>query len=128
MRGHRDLVGIESPPHDFVPDRMTLGPRLPEGWDGDAWTAPDESCYFLRAWNKATASFAIGRGSRYEDARALLLDEIAKGGRPVSVRVQERLVGPSAVANDWRRIRSRNQSPFRSKSPENPIALRFVVG
>jgi hypothetical protein len=90
MRGHRDLVGIESPPHEFVPDRMALGPRLPEGWDGDAWTSPDESSYFLRAWNKATATYAIGTGNSYEDARAILLDEIAKGGRRVEIRVEHR--------------------------------------
>src|SRR5437762_3152770 len=34
--GHRHLVGIDSPPEDYVADDMTLGPRLPEGWDGDA--------------------------------------------------------------------------------------------
>lgn len=96
MRGHRNLVGIESPPHDFVPDRMTLGPRLPEGWDGDAWTSPDESSYFLRAWNKAAATYAIGKGDRYEDARAVLLDEIAKGGHRVEIRIEERLIKPSA--------------------------------
>ena len=85
MQGHRDLIGIDSPPHSFVPDRMTLGPRLPEGWDGDAWTSPDESSYFLRAWNKAAAAYAIGKADRYQDARAMLLDEIAKGGRRVQI-------------------------------------------
>ncbi len=88
MRGHRDLVGIESPPREFVPDRMTLGPRLPEGWDGDSWTSPDESSCYLRAWNKATATYAIGRGNRYDEARAVLLDEIARGGRPVEISVR----------------------------------------
>ncbi len=48
IRGHRDLIGIESPPPGFAPDPMTLGPRLPEGWDGDAWVGPGESEYFLR--------------------------------------------------------------------------------
>jgi len=96
MRGHRNLVGIESPPHDFVPDRMTARASPPEGWDGDAWTSPDESSYFLRAWNKAAATYAIGKGDRYEDARAVLLDEIAKGGHRVEIRIEERLIKPSA--------------------------------
>jgi hypothetical protein len=85
MRGHRHLVGIESPPHDFVPDRMTLGPRLPEGWDGDSWTSPDESSYFLRAWNKDTATYAVGKGNLYAEARTVLLSEIAKGGHHVEI-------------------------------------------
>jgi hypothetical protein len=85
MRGHRDLIGIESPPREFVPDRMTLGPRLPDGWDGDAWTSPDEARFFLRAWNKAIARYAIGTGGRYEEARANLLDELNKGGRRVEI-------------------------------------------
>ncbi len=68
MASHRHLVGIESPADDFVPDNMTLGPRLPEGWDGDAWTSADETRYFLRAWNKRKASFAIGTGDRFDDA------------------------------------------------------------
>ena len=62
-----------------------MGPRLPEGWDGDAWTTPDESSYFLRTWNKALAAFAIGIGDRYENARAKLLDEIKRGGRQVEI-------------------------------------------
>jgi hypothetical protein len=89
MSGHRHLVGIDSPPNHFVPDRMTLGPRLPEGWDGDAWTSPDESTFFLRAWNRSTGRFALGTGSGYEEARAALLREISQGGRPVVIRVQE---------------------------------------
>ena len=90
MRSNRDLIGIDSPPHTFVPDRMTLGPRLPEGWDGDAWTSPDESSYFLRAWNKAAATYAIGKANRYQDARAMLLGEIAQGGRPVQISISSR--------------------------------------
>jgi hypothetical protein len=85
MHGHRDLVGIDSPPRDFVPDRMTLGPRLPDGWDGDAWTSVDETSFFLRAWNKRAARYAIGTGSRYEDARATLMEEIRRGGRKVEI-------------------------------------------
>lgn len=89
MTGHRDLVGIDSPPDDFVADTMTLGPRLPRGWDGDAWTSPDESHYFLRAWNKATARYAIATGDRYDEARKTLLGEIAAGGKPVIISARE---------------------------------------
>lgn len=88
-KGHRDLLGIESPPKDFVPDDMTLGPRLPDGWDGDAWMKAGGGGYFLRAWNKAQGRCAVARGERYEDARASLLDEIGRGGNRVEVRVAE---------------------------------------
>ncbi len=81
----RDLVGIDSPPEDYLPDTLTLGPRLPAGWDGDAWTSPDETAYFLRAWNKCLACYAIGRGNRFEDARTALMGEIQQGGRPVEL-------------------------------------------
>jgi hypothetical protein len=91
MVGHRHLVGIDSPPNQFVPDRMTLGPRLPEGWDGDSWTSPDESAFFLRAWNKSTGRYAIGTGSAYEEARAALLREVNSGGRSVVIHVQEQV-------------------------------------
>ena len=89
MRGHRHLIGIESPPHHFVADRMSLGPRLPEGWDGDSWTSPDESEFFLRAWNKATGRCAIAAGGTYEQARTALLDQIKVGGTAVLVAAQE---------------------------------------
>jgi hypothetical protein len=88
-QGHRDLVGIDSPPDEFIPDNMTLGPRLPEGWDGDAWTSPDESSYFLRAWNKQLARYALGRGMRYTDAREALLEDIKSGGRRVEITASE---------------------------------------
>src|SRR5206468_7899609 len=70
--GHRHLVGIDSPPSDYVPDDMTLGPRLPEEWDGDAWMKPDGTSYFLRAWNKGEARYAIASGTKYEEARTRL--------------------------------------------------------
>lgn len=87
--GHRHLVGIDSPPRDYVPDDMTLGPRLPDGWDGDAWMKPDGGGYFLRAWNKTTARCAIAVGTKYEEARKRLLDEIAHGGNKVEIRLTE---------------------------------------
>ena len=80
---------IDSPPADYVPDNLTLGPRLPEGWDGDAWMHPQEKGYFLRAWNKKTAQFAIGRGSRFEEAHQNLLDDIATGKKRVVITVTE---------------------------------------
>ena len=89
IHGHRDLIGIESPPLDFFPDPMTLGPRLPDGWDGDAWVAPNEAGYFLRAWNKSTAHYAIARASKYEEARDRLLDEIRHHPRRVTIQMTE---------------------------------------
>jgi hypothetical protein len=76
---HRHLLGIDSPPADCVPDDMTLGPRLPQGWDGDAWMRPGGGGYFLRAWNKATGRYAIGVGSKYEEARQNLLKDVQHG-------------------------------------------------
>ena len=89
IHGHRDLIGIESPPLDFSPDPMTLGPRLPDGWDGDAWVGPNEADYFLRAWNKSTARYAIARASKYEEARDRLLDEIRHHPRRVTIQMTE---------------------------------------
>lgn len=86
-RGHRHLIGIESPPRKYVPDTITYGPALPEGWDGDAWIQPGGGGYFLRAWNKAEARFAIGTGTGYAAAREQLLSEIARGGRTVQIPV-----------------------------------------
>ena len=90
IHGHRDLIGIESPPSDFSPDPMTLGPRLPAGWDGDAWVGPGEADYFLRAWNKSTAQYAIARAPKYLDARDKLLDEIRHHPRTVTIEVTAR--------------------------------------
>lgn len=87
--GHRHLMGIDSPPADFISDDLTLGPRLPEGWDGDAWMRPQEGGYFLRAWNKAAARYALGRGTTEAEAKAQLLEQIARGGQPVEIRVTE---------------------------------------
>jgi hypothetical protein len=88
--GHRHLLGIDSPPDDYVPDDMTLGPRLPEGWDGDAWTQPGGGGHFLRAWHKPTGRYAIGTGSKYEEARQRLLEDIKSGSRRALVNVTER--------------------------------------
>lgn len=87
--GHRHLLGIDSPPADYVPDNMTLGPRLPAGWDGDAWTRPDGRGSFLRAWNKETGRFAIGVGAKYEEARHKLLEEVRLGNKRVVISATE---------------------------------------
>ena len=76
---HRHLLGLVSPPREFVPDPMTLGPVLPEGWDGDAWTG---NGYFLRAWNKDLGRVAYSTAATYAETRRQLLAEIASGGRP----------------------------------------------
>jgi hypothetical protein len=85
---HRHLIGLESPPDDYVPDPMTQGPVLPEGWDGDAWVDanPRRTGYFLRAWNARTNRVAYARGTAYESARRALLAEVSEGTRRVEVR------------------------------------------
>ena len=83
---HRHLIGLTSPPGDYVADPMTLGPVLPEGWDGDAWEKiGNRGGSFLRAWNKLTGRAAYAEESSYEEARRVLLREVASGGRVVSV-------------------------------------------
>ena len=87
---HRHLLGIESPPSDYVPDSMTLGPVLPEGWDGDSWEkAGGGRGYFLRAWNKGSGRIAIGQADTYEEARRRLMGDISAGTRSVSISLQQ---------------------------------------
>ena len=86
---HRHLLGIESPPSEYVPDPMTLGPVLPEGWDGDAWLDPGGRKYFLRAWNKTTSRIAYGSGSSYEEARRLLLRKVVNPTERVTIAISE---------------------------------------
>lgn len=85
QRMHRHLIGVDSPPPDYVADPLTLGPVLPEGWDGDAWVEPGGRGYFLRAWHKPTARVAYGRGPTYEAARRVLLDDVRSGARRAEV-------------------------------------------
>jgi len=92
--GHRDLVGIDSPPDNYIPDNMTLGPRLPEGWDGDAWVKPGGDGCFLRAWSKAFGRYATAQGSKYEETRIQLLATIEAGGNRAEITVRE--LPPSA--------------------------------
>ena len=82
---HRHLLGLKSPDRDFLPDPMTQGPVLPEGWDGDAWCGPPGKGYFLRAWNADDQRVAYGSGLTYESARTALLEEVRAGGRRVHV-------------------------------------------
>ena len=93
--GHRHLLGIDSPPRDYIPDDMTLGPVIPEGWDGDAWMKPGGGGYFLRAWNKNAARYATAHGDKYEQAREKLLAEIAGGGKTVEIRATETKGSPT---------------------------------
>ncbi len=86
---HRHLLGIDSPPPQYVPDPMTQGPVLPEGWDGDAWCEPSGSACYLRAWNKQSGRIAVGQGKTYAEARELLLKDVANGRRRVVVSAQE---------------------------------------
>jgi len=86
---HRHLLGIESPPPDYVPDSMTLGPALPEGWDGDSWEKVGGRGYFLRAWNKDLGRIALGQADTYEEARRRLMGEISTGTRRVAISFLE---------------------------------------
>ncbi len=86
---HCHLLGLDSPPPDSIPDPLTLGLVLPEGWDGDAWTDPTEKSYFLRAWNTASAHIAYGQGQTYEDARLALLQDIRPGTKRVECSLRE---------------------------------------
>jgi hypothetical protein len=88
--GHRHLLGLDSPPADYLADDMTLGPRLPEGWDGDAWVKPGGGAYFLRAWNKKEARYAVAQGGNFDEARTELLGQIAHGGKIVEIRVADK--------------------------------------
>lgn len=65
-------------PLDYKPDPMTLGPRLPFGWQGDAWVQPcwiRSESYLLRAWS-AAGDVIVARGFLYADARRRLLEQI----------------------------------------------------
>jgi hypothetical protein len=85
---HRHLIGLESPPENYVADPLTQGPVLPEGWDGDAWVdpSPRRPGYYLRAWNTRTGRIAYARGTTYESTRRALLADVAEGTRKVEVR------------------------------------------
>ena len=86
---HRNLIGLTSPPADYIPDRFASTLGLPEDWDGDVWVKSDGQAYFLRGWNVTSGRIAYGEGSRYEDARQHLLREMAQGTRRVKVSIQE---------------------------------------
>ena len=90
---HRHLLGIDSPPPDYIADPITQGPVLPEGWDGDAWVKASGRAYFLRAWDKESHRVAYGRGSSYDDARRELLEDIASGTRLVVISIRETIPG-----------------------------------
>jgi hypothetical protein len=90
---HRHLLGVDSPPSQYVADPMTQGPILPEGWDGDAWIDPARPGYFLRAWHKQEGRVAYGRGITYEAARRALLEDVVKGVREVTISVRETVAG-----------------------------------
>ena len=86
---HRHLLGLTSPPADYIPDRFATTLGLPEDWDGDAWVKSNGRAYYLRAWQFATGRVAYGQGARFEDARRNLLAEVTDGTRRVKVSIQE---------------------------------------
>ena len=86
---HRHLLGLTSPPADYVPDRLATTLALPEDWDGDAWVRANGQGYFLRAWNVATGRVAYGEGIKHDEARRRLLLEVVDGNRRVKVSILE---------------------------------------
>ena len=86
---HRHLLGLTSPPADYIFDRLATTLGLPQDWDGDAWVRSSGRGYFLRAWNVATGRVAYGEGNRFDDARQNLLDDVIAGTRRVKVSIQE---------------------------------------
>ncbi len=89
QRRMRTRIGIQSPPADFIPDPMTMSSILPTGWDADAWVKPDQSEYFLRAWNKSTRRSAIGQGKTFTEAKKNLINDVQNGTSRATVQVRE---------------------------------------
>lgn len=86
---HRHLLGLTSPPADYIPDRYATALGLPEAWDGDVWVKSNGQAYFLRAWNVSNGRIAYGEGIRFDEARRALLADLADGTRRVKVSIQE---------------------------------------
>ena len=86
---HRHLLGLKSPPEDYIPDRFVMASTLPEDWDGDIWVQASGARYFLRAWNARSGRVAYGEGLRFEDARQSLLSEVVAGTRQVKISIHE---------------------------------------
>jgi hypothetical protein len=49
---------------------------------------PGGGGFFLRAWNKESGRYAIGRGTTYQGARQALLADVREGTRRVVMRVR----------------------------------------
>jgi uncharacterized protein YodC (DUF2158 family) len=78
---HRHLIGIESPPDGFVLDHMTIGPSFPSDWEVETWIRAGSAVgYWLRAWNKSTARYAIAKANTYSEAADNLRDDVSRGG------------------------------------------------
>ena len=88
---HRHLLGLNSPPNDYVADRFASTMFVPEHWDGDAWIRANGREYFLRAWNVMTGRVAYGRGTSFEQARLQLLIDVTEGTRHVQITTYESL-------------------------------------
>lgn len=86
---HRHLLGLDSPPADYVLDRLASSLALPEGWDGDAWVKVNGRNYFLRAWCVESGRVAYGSGQKYEDSHRELLTDISEGTRRVKISIHE---------------------------------------
>jgi uncharacterized protein YodC (DUF2158 family) len=78
---HRHLIGVESPPHDYVLDNATIGPDLRDGWEVETWVLRgSDGPYWLRAWNKGTGRFAITISRTYMEAADNLREDVSRGG------------------------------------------------
>ena len=78
---HRHLIGVETPPQDFVLDNIIMGPNFPSDWEVETWTHKgDCEAYWLRAWNKSTGRYAVASSHSYTDAADKLRNDVAQGG------------------------------------------------
>jgi len=69
-------------PLGYIQDPLASNFVLPEGWDSDAWVAPDEGKgYFLRAWNDNTGQVAIVQSeTSFEKLADKLREKVKNGG------------------------------------------------
>ena len=86
---HRHLLGLKSPPADYISDRFVMASTLPEDWDGDVWVRANGASYFLRAWNARSGRVAYGEGPKFEEARQRLVAEVVAGTRHVRISILE---------------------------------------
>lgn len=78
---HRHLIGIESPPEDYVMDHVIVGPGFPSDWEVETWIhGGSDGPYWLRAWNKSTGRYATAGANTYNEAADRLREDVSRGG------------------------------------------------